>query len=218
MPSTGLCMLSIFGEEHELTKNPSLCQNYTNFTSHHVSDLSFLNAIYYVGNYGKLFDGETNNPGMNKLNHRASKMIYATPFDELENKDDYLLNPTAGNPLLDKIKKKGWLNCGLIVPDGFDGDIEESDMLVDMIVDYCCALTAVPFNGDIKAAILSTFLGNDMSYFVALNNGTIHALAGGRIGQKYDLESSSPFIGFLFFYALPLWQWNCRVSHHCMIC
>ena len=86
----------------------------------------------------------------------------------------------------------------MIVPDYFDEQIRESDKIVGMSVEYCRILTAVLFNGDSKVVNLPTFSENDNSSFGALNNGTIDVLAGGRVEQKYDFESSPSFGGFQF--------------------
>jgi len=188
-----------YGEEQGLTKNSSLCQNYTNFTSPG-SDLNFMNAVYCVGNYGELIsEVEQNHRGMNQINNGTTGMLYATPFGELENEDDDLedIDVTVGT-LLDDIRKKGSLNCGVVVPDGSDGEIATSDKLFGMSVEYCRTLAAALFDGDSKLVNLTTFSENDNSSFVALNNGTIDVLAGGRVEKKHDFVSSLSVGGFVF--------------------
>ena len=89
-----------YGEEQGLMKNSSLCQNYPALTSHHVSDLNFMNAVYCVGNYGEIiFDVEKKNRGMNQINNGTTGMVYATPFGKIE--DDGLgdYDVTAGTIL-----------------------------------------------------------------------------------------------------------------------
>jgi len=189
-----------YGEEQGLTKDSSLCQNYSNLTSHHVSDLNFMNAVYCVGNYGEIIsEVEQNHRGMNQINNGTTGMLYATPFGELENEDDDLedIDVTVGT-LLDDIRKKGSLNCGVVVPDGSDGEIATSDKLFGMSVEYCRTLAAALFDGDSKLVNLTTFSENDNSSFVALNNGTIDVLAGGRVEKKHDFVSSLSVGGFVF--------------------
>jgi len=189
-----------YGEEQGLTKDSSLCQNYSNLTSHHVSDLNFMNAVYCVGNYGEIIsEVEQNHRGMNQINNGTTGMLYATPFGELENEDGDLITSTTGDTILDNIRmEQGSLNCGVVFPDDFDGEITTSDKLVGMSVEYCRTLAAALFNGNSETVIFFTFSGSDSSSFVALNNGTIDVLAGGRVEQKYDFESSPSFRGFQF--------------------
>eukprot|EP00580_Thalassiosira_gravida_P000742 CAMPEP_0201599198 /NCGR_PEP_ID=MMETSP0492-20130828/752_1 /ASSEMBLY_ACC=CAM_ASM_000837 /TAXON_ID=420259 /ORGANISM="Thalassiosira gravida, Strain GMp14c1" /LENGTH=875 /DNA_ID=CAMNT_0048061747 /DNA_START=60 /DNA_END=2687 /DNA_ORIENTATION=- len=187
-----------YGEEQGLTKKPSLCQNYTNLTSHSASDLKFMNAVYCMGNYGKLFVEDENNRGMNRINNGTTGMLYATPFGRLKNGNDNLSGFAAGDTLLDRIRKKGSLNCGVVVSEDFDGNIMKSDNLVGMSVDYCRALAAGLFNGYSEVVNWSTFSENDTSAFASLDNGTIDVLAGGRVEKKYDFKSSSSLRGFQF--------------------
>jgi len=189
-----------YGEEQGLTKDSSLCQNYTNLTSHHVSDLNFMNAVYCVGNYGEIiFDGEQNNRGMNQINNGTTGMLYATPFGELENENGDQFTSTTGGTHLDNIRnEQGSLNCGVVVPDDFDGDIASGDKLVGISIDYCHTLAAALLNGNSEAVNLFTFSQSDNSSFLALNNGTIDVLAGGRVERKYVFESSPSLGGFHF--------------------
>jgi len=180
-----------YGEEQELTKDSSPCQNYTNWTSR-VSDLDFLNAVYCVGNYGELYDEIQKNRGMNHINTGTTGMLYAIPFGELDN-EDYdgigdIMNISAS--LLNRIgKETGSLNCGVIVPHNFTGNSEKSDMLIGMSIAYCQSVAAALFNGDFNNVNLLNFTNNDA--FVALNNGTIDVLAGAEIKREYDFASPS---------------------------
>ena len=72
-----------YGEEQGLTKDSSLYQNYTNLTSR-VSELNFLNAVYCVGNYGEIVDGDKPNRGMNQFNDGTTGMLYAIPFGAMK--------------------------------------------------------------------------------------------------------------------------------------
>jgi len=187
-----------YGEEQGLTKNPSLCQNDTNSASHRASDINFMNAVYCVGNYGEVFDEDENDRGMNLINNGTTGMLYATPFGRLKNGNDYLSVFTAGDTFLDEIRGKRSLNCGVVVPKEFDGQITNSSELVGMSVDYCRALAAGIFNGCSEVVNWSTFSENGTSAYASLDNGTIDVLAGGRVEKKYDFESSSSLRGFQF--------------------
>jgi len=125
-------------------------------------------------------------------------MLYATPYGKrANNKDDFLegFDDTAAIAL-DRIEEQGWLNCGVVVPDGFNGEIATSDKLVGMSVDYCRTLAASLFKGKYNAVKLVAFLDTDDSSFLALNNGTIDVLAGRRIEKVHDFEGfhfSTPY-------------------------
>jgi len=184
---------TFYGAEQELTKDSSLCQNYTNLTSR-VSDLNFLNAVYCVGNYGELCEEILHHLGMNNMND-GTGMLYAIPFGELDSEDPDgpgdIMNISAS--LLNRIgNEKGALNCGVIVPHNFTWNFENS-----ISVTYCRTVAAALFNGDFKRVKLLKFTENDESSFVALNNGTIDVLAGAKIQLKYDF--ASPLLGGFHF-------------------
>ena len=86
----------------------------------------------------------------------------------------------------------------MVVPNGSGGEIVTSDKLFGMSVEYCRTLAAALFYGDSSLVNLITFSENDSSSFVALNNGTIDVLAGGRVEWKYEFESSPSDGGFQF--------------------
>ena len=184
-----------FGEEQGLTKDLSLCQNSTNLTGHDVPDLDFMNAVYCVGNYGELFVGEPNNRGMNQINN-GTGMLYAIPFGNLGK--DTTMGSVAGNSTLAKITNNGSLNCGVVVPDNFLGNLTESDKLVGMSVYYCRALAAAIFFGNSKDVNFLTFPETNNSSFIALANEEIDVLVGGRVQQKFDLVMSPSVRGLQF--------------------
>ena len=181
-----------YGEEQGLTKDASRCQNYTNLTSDHPSELNFLNAVYCVGNYGEIYPNNEIR-GMNQINDGTTGMIYATPFGELENLSGDLGAVDATDDMfledISNIRTNQLLNCGVVVPDGFDGKISESRELFGMSVDYCRGLAAALFDGNHEAVNFTTFSENDASSFAALDEGTIDVLGGGRIERKYDFGS-----------------------------
>ena len=179
-----------YGEEQGLTKDLSLCQNYT-YTSHNVSELNFLNAVYCVGNYEEiLFGGEQTDRDMNQINNGSSGMLYATPFGDLENKVEDIRESygTTDDTFLEDVRKDGSLNCGVVIPDSFTGNITNSSGLVGMSVEYCSTLAAALFNGNVGAVKIFTY--NEYDSFAALNNGTVDVLSGATVERKYDFESS----------------------------
>lgn len=188
-----------YGEEQGVAKNLSLCQNYTNLTGN-ISDLVFLNAVYCVGSYIQIFDEGLDHRGMNSINDGSTGMIYAIPFGELETDDDDFVGIEVNTSRLDNIRDTRTLNCGVLVPGDFDGNITESSKLVGMSVDYCRTLAAALFNGDGEFGRLkfTPFSGNVSTAFGELGNRTLDVLAGANIQRKYDFESSSSFDGFHF--------------------
>ena len=195
-----------FGEEQGLVKDLSLCQNYTNVPSQ-ISDLNFLNAVHCVGNFVEVAFGEQakggdiNNRRMDQINNGTSGMIYSVPFGDLElgEKDLDSAEAIVGDSLLGSIRKISSLNCGVVVPDNFTGNITSSDNLVGMNVEYCRTMAAALFNGNADAANIIKYKGREKdTYFAALSNGTVDVLAGASIEQKYDFASSVSPGGFDF--------------------
>jgi len=156
-----------------------------------VSELNFLNAVYCVGNYGEiLFGGEQTDRDMNQINNGSSGMLYATPFGNLENivedvRESYGI---TDDTLLEDVRDSGSLNCGVVIPDSFAGNIKNSTGLVGMSVEYCKTLAAALFNGNFRAVKIFTY--NEYDSFSALNNRTVDVLSGATVERKYDFESS----------------------------
>ncbi|KAL9179839.1 hypothetical protein ACHAXT_007809 [Thalassiosira profunda] len=176
-----------YGEEQGLSKNASLCQNDTGALSSPL-DLNYNNAVYCVGNYHDIiFDGRQDNPrGMNQINN-GTGMLFATPFGALdaeEGSDDIDLDQTR----LDEIRDSEMLRCGIVVPDGWSGNISDSEGVVGMSVDYCKTVAAALFNGNYEAAEIIPFPEeNGNSSFIALDLKTIDVLVGARVDKRYDL-------------------------------
>jgi len=195
------------GEEQELSKNASLCQNYTNLTTPlQASELNILNAVHCVGKYSQVCRGKLcRRNGLNKINDGSTGLLYATPFGDLGREyDDSEDIDVAPYSRLSDIKKKGALNCGVIVPDNFGKKIErcsetvgqvgtrELDGIAGMSVDYCCALGAALFFGDSSVVNLTAFSNNETS-FAALGNGIVDVLAGGEVEKKSSFRFSAPY-------------------------
>ncbi|KAL7553938.1 hypothetical protein ACHAWF_018683 [Thalassiosira exigua] len=173
-----------YGEEQGLTKDPSLCHNES--TLPHAFDLDFLNAVYCVGNYGEIFEGDTSNRGMNQINNGGTGMLYATPWGNLESQ---AVLDISGS-LLGDIVIGGELNCGVL--------LASNDKLVGMNIEFCNTLAAALFQGNYEAVRVHTFSDLDDSSFVALSSGKVDVLAGGRIELEYDFKSSSSLDGLHF--------------------
>ena len=190
-----------YGEEQDLVKDLSLCQNYTEVPSH-PTELNFLNAVHCVGNYGEvLFGGDQNDRFMNRINNGTSGMIYAVPFGdlELEERDIGDAEDAIEDSILGSIRNISSLNCGVVVPDNFTGNISTSDNLVGMNVEYCQTLAAALFNSNAGAAKIMAYKDSEKdTYFAALSNGTVDVLAGALIEHKYDFASSVSLEGFDF--------------------
>ena len=136
---------------------------------------------------------------MNQINDGSTGMIYATPFGHLDKDDAHHGAPdVAAGTLFHDIREKEFLNCGVAVPDDFEGSLGESRELVGMSVEYCRALAAVLFNGDFNLVNLIPFSEGGDGSLAALGNGTIDVLAGGRVEKKYDF-GGSPSVGGVHF-------------------
>ena len=179
-----------FGEEHSLTNNTSLCQDYSTTIGLQTSDLNFLNAVYCVGSYSDIFfSNSERHRGMNQINNGTNGMIYSIPFGEIQIQYP---NAVANDTCLCDIRDKGSLKCGVLVPQGFDGNLTSNEKLVGMNVDYCRTLAAGLSNGDATAVDIMIFFLEDDAY-MALKNETIDVLAGARVHKKYDFDSSYHF-------------------------
>ena len=174
-----------YGDEQGLTKDLTRCPNSTTATNKPVEDLDFLNAVYCVGNYGDIFDGDEDNRGRNRINDGSTGMIYGYPLGNLE-RDDDLDSAWEGyldTTRLDQIRDAGSLNCGVVNT--------TSISLVDMSTDFCHTLAAGFFNGNSKAANITYYSGNDDSSFIALGDHQIDVLSGAMIEKKYDFAKPS---------------------------
>lgn len=176
-----------FGEERGLVKDVSLCNANVNVTGKAASDLDFLNAVYCVGNYGEIFDGDENNRGPNQINDGTTGMLYTIPFGQLERAMDREVS--LDGTVLHGIRNDGTLNCGVIIP---GEQVREADgvNITDMNTRYCHTVAAALFNGNFASANLVEFSENDDDApFLALSNGTIDVLAGAKISRRYDFAS-----------------------------
>ena len=181
----------LFGEEHNLMQNKSLCDAKFVPVS---SQFNFLNAVFCVGNYGELFDKHYKDPNarseMNEIN-KGTAMLYAIPFGDIQYQySDFGKQAPDAGTIFGNIKDSGVLKCGVID--------SESTNLTRMSVDYCYMLAAAVFDGDFKSANIVHFTESDSRPFQALGNGTIDVIAGGRVDLALGRENY-PSLGKLIF-------------------
>jgi len=157
-----------------------------------------MNAVYCVGNYAEIFYSDNDNRGMNQINNGTTGMLFATPFGELDTEGDNPGVMEVSGTLFDKIRQKRLLNCGVVVPADFDGEIENLRELAGMSVDYCQTVAAALFYGDYERVNLITFPESDNSSYASLDNGTIDVLAGGRVERRHDFGSPPSLGGVQF--------------------
>ena len=184
-----------YGEEQGLTRESKLCQNNTSLEDRRkAADLNYLNAVYCMGNYGDIVynGGLKDYPrGMNQINNGSSGMLYAIPFGDIESDDEESTAVSNNGTCLCHIRDAAKLNCGVVVPEDFAGDVTNSNNIVGMSVDYCRTLAAAIYNGDSDAVEFTTYLEGSNSSYIALNNGTIDVIAGARIEKQYDFGTDS---------------------------
>jgi hypothetical protein len=184
-----------YGEEQGMTKNDGLCQGYSNPTQR-VEDLNFLNAVYCVGSYNDILDGNIDNRGLNQINNGTTGMLYAIPYGYVTEESVSGTDADLSGSRIEGIKARGSLNCGVIVPDLFSGDIMNSTGLLGMSFDFCRTLSAALLNGDSDSLNVLTFEENSDGSFIALNDGKLDILAGVRFEQKRDFKGPSTLPGF----------------------
>ena len=201
---TWTIMALIYGEAHNITKDPSKCRPYEELPTN-PADLDYMKAVHCVGNYGEIFSGFdgfsmnddgrlfTNVTSMNRLN-TGQAMMREIPFGDMTQPPPY--GRAVGR--LDRVRDSE-LRCGVFVPDNFNSTLEESRGLVGLNVEFCMAVSAAALNGDVKRCILVPFLYSDKDdAYRALNNGTVDLIAGALWEFKYDFRSSDDLAGVHF--------------------
>ena len=105
-----------------------------------------------------------------------------------------------------KIRRTGSLNCGFVDSDVLDGNMSHSDKLLGMGVQYCRTVAAALLNGDPKDIKFISYSGSELTSYIALANGEIDLLIGGKIQRKYDFARSQSLGGF--YYSTPYYYGN----------
>jgi len=189
----------LFGEEQGLSRDPARCHNYSGSTElslHSATDLNFMNAIYCVGNYGEIISSlPIDKRGMNEINDGSTGMLYAIPFGNLDTEES--AEPSAANTM-EKIRRKGKLNCGIVIPEWMDGRITVRSHHKSMGTLYCQTLAAALLNGNPKAVKFVMCDESELNSYISLANGEVDVLVGGAIQRRYDFERSASLGGFHF--------------------
>ena len=185
----------IWGEEQGLTKDLTLCRNSSDLNSYQVSDLDFMNAVHCVGNYGEIMGAQRTDGGKNHINRGKSGMMYALPFGKIDR--EYNLGDLQEGTLK-SIRNDGHLKCGVLAPPGFKSNLAENKGLMGMGIDYCHALASALFFGDSDSVDIFTFPNFGNSSYIALANGKVDVIAGGKVQKKFDFRSTDSLEGFHF--------------------
>jgi general L-amino acid transport system substrate-binding protein len=167
-----------YGERQGITKNATLCETNTNDLSYEWSDLNFLNAIYCVGSYDEIYNSselaQYTRTAINTINN-GTPMLYIIPYGNLDNANDELFYEMSET--FARVKSRNKLNCGLLIPDGYDGNVSVADGLVGMGVSYCQTLASSMLDGNLYGVNYTRFQYAEMS-LAALNNKDVDVLLG----------------------------------------
>jgi len=181
---------AIYGEEQNISKNPSLCQPYDSPPTASY-EIDYMLAVYCVGNYMDVSDEEGRGE-MNRINNGTS-MVLPTTFDVLADP-----NAESVQGTLAAIRSKGRLDCGVVVPTDVNVSLMDAKGAIGVSVSYCKALSAAILNGDVKSIRLLPYLEESDSV-EALNDGTVDVVAGAKAQMQYDL--GGPGVPGVFFTA-----------------
>ncbi|KAL3798805.1 hypothetical protein HJC23_004593 [Cyclotella cryptica] len=181
-----------FGERQEITKNLTLCQNSSGTFNASWTELNYLNAVYCVGNYAEIYSSSQlakyDRQTINTINN-GTAMLYAIPNGNLRNDNEitfYSLSETFSS-----IKRRGSLNCGLLIQDGYsEDDITASKRLFGMGVSYCETLVSSMLHGNMYAVNFIAFQNAEIS-LEALYNKTIDVLVGVPADMSRNFGSHS---------------------------
>lgn len=160
----------------------------------------FVNAVAAVGNYGEMFDRNLGSiiprTQINFLNTNKSTsgLIYAHPFGNTLASGP---GPAMGGSL-ERILNRGYLCCGIIQRHGFGEFKQSTQEWSGMDVDYCRAVAASVFSGDVSAVRFVNFQQNVSEVFTALTNQTIDVMAGARVDFESSLFYDVPQEGYSF--------------------
>ena len=176
---------AIYGEEQNISNNPSLCQPYDSPPTASY-DIDYMLAVYCVGNYQSVWEGIVSKEdweGRDELNriNNGTSMILPTKFDDLT-------DPNAGTAqgTLAAIRSKGRLDCGVMAPKDLNVSLVDAKGALGVSVSYCKALSAAILNGDVDRIQLWPYSG-ESDAVEALNNGTVDVVAGAKAQMQYDL-------------------------------
>ena len=160
-------------EESGITKNTAHKLAATNAFGEQFKNM-FKNAVAANGNYGEIylqyFEKVAERNGLNMINKGNTSLIYSMPFGKT--------NTQGPGPILDgtvqRILKRGFLNCGVIKSIGFA--VTDTDTLrwKGFDIDICRGISAALFNGSPDANIFPVSTSNR---FKALTSGDVDILS-----------------------------------------
>ena len=131
---------------------------------------------------------------MNQINNGTGGLLYSVPFGNLEKE-----NGVDPSNAITNIRNNGVLNCGVLVPHGFTGNVTSSTRLVGMGVEYCRAFAAALFGGDDDSVEFTTYEESSMNNsYIALANGETDVIVGAKVYKKFDFEEPPSLDGVHF--------------------
>lgn len=185
----------LYAEEQNIPRNSSKCTPY-NSTPTSANELDFLLGVHCLERFGGLrriaysnftIEEDGDLLGKHEINsiNNGTCMIYAIPFGNLEDPD-----ADVAQGVLGRIHGDDYLNCGVVVPDNFVGDLHEATGVVGMSVTYCTAVAVAIKNGKTDGVELFPFFESSNVSYQALHNGTVDILAGAKANLEYDMGSA----------------------------
>lgn len=157
----------------------------------------FIRAIAAVGNYGEMYERhfEERNPrqGMNMLNTGTqSGLLVTDPLGKILIDESLHRGPLPGpwpNGTLEAIKKRGHLLCGLSEQRlGFATFDFSSGLWSGIDVEFCKAVSASIFEGEVDTVVYENFDGTWSDKFAALGDGSADILSGANVMMRTDIK------------------------------
>mmetsp|Transcript_6684 Transcript_6684/g.8738 ORF Transcript_6684/g.8738 Transcript_6684/m.8738 type:complete len:231 (-) Transcript_6684:48-740(-) len=162
----------------------------------------FVNAIQSVGNYGDIYrrhmeriiPRDSLKPNM--LNNGSTGLHFA---HLLGNPNKSSPDPIAGSTMHSITKEEGKLRCGIFAREGFGMKYISTTgtRWQGMDADYCYALSASLFEGDIDKVVFVN-LTNYADGFQALENGLVDVVAGVPLTLEGDVKEITTGKGYTF--------------------
>ncbi|CAB9531396.1 extracellular solute-binding protein [Seminavis robusta] len=163
----------------------------------------FRDAIAVHGNFGEIYESTWGRfiprSALNHINtgdaNTSTGVLYSHPFGDIGSiRDDNM--PFGGT--LTAILQRGKLRCGIRVGrSGFATRLEEEAGYSGMDVDYCKAVSASLFSGDVDA-VEFVEVEEDSDGYMLLSAGTIDVLAGATWTLQNDVMEPNTQQGYTF--------------------
>lgn len=157
----------------------------------------FQHAIASVGNYGEMYERHIEErfprSGLNLLDDNdGSGQLYANPFSNVLLDDTSSVGPTNGGTL-EKIEGRSLIVCGVL------GDRPWlnifNDAFAGLDVEYCRALSAALFNGNINQLAIIRFNTAEEA-FESLADGLIDVFASASYTMENNVREPTTGVGF----------------------